>query len=213
VANVLLVHGLWNRGWSMAAMAKRLRARGHAVMVFSYPTRSKNLDGHADELHAFIGKTGLAELALVGHSLGGLVILNLLSRYADVPPGRVVLMGTPVRGSQVVKRLEHMPGQKLIFGKAAGNLLKGFRQPPDNRQTGMIRGTRAVGLGRVFGKYDEPNDGSIAVSETQLEGLTDSIELPVAHSEMLLSSAVVRQVEAFLLNGKFDHGSGVAAAE
>ncbi len=205
MADIVLVHGLWNRGWSMAAMAKRLRARGHVVKVFSYPTRSRDLDGHADELHAFINTTELEGLHLVGHSLGGLVILNLLSRYDDVPPGRVVLMGTPVRGSRVVRRLEHMPGQKLIFGKAAGDLLKGFRQPPDNRQTGMIRGTRAVGLGRVFGKYDEPNDGSIAVSETQLEGLKDSIELPVAHSEMLLSSEVVRQVEAFLLHGKFNH--------
>jgi len=207
VANILLVHGLWNRGWSMAAMARRLRARGYSVMVFSYPTRSKGLDGHADELHAFISKAAPEQLHLVGHSLGGLVILNLLSRYKDVPPGRVVLMGTPVRGSRVVRRLENIPGQKLIFGKAADDLLKGFRQPPDNRQTGMIRGTRAVGLGRVFGKYDEPNDGSIAISETQMDGLTDSIELPVAHSEMLLSSKVVRQVEAFLLHGKFNHDS------
>ncbi len=205
MANVLLAHGLWHRGWSMAAMAKYLRARGHVVIVFSYPTRSRDLDGHADKLYAFINKTVFEELHLVGHSLGGLVILNMLSRYDDVPPGRVVLMGTPVRGSRVVKRLANMPGQKLLFGKAAEDLLKGFRQPPDNRQTGMIRGTRAVGLGRVIGKYDEPNDGSIAVSETQLEGLADSIELPVAHSEMLLSLAVVKQVEHFILKGKFHH--------
>ena len=202
---ILLVHGLWNRGWSMAAIAKRLRARGHSVMVFSYPTRSSGLNGHADELHAFIDKAAPDELHLVGHSMGGLVILNMLSRFDDVPPGRVVLMGTPVRGSQVVKRLENLPGQKLMFGKAAEDLLKGFRRPPEKRETGMIRGTRALGLGRVVGRHDEPNDGSVAVSETQLEGLADSIELPVAHSEMLLSSEVVRQVEQFLLHGSFNH--------
>ena len=71
----------------------------------------------------------------------------------------------------------------------------------------MIRGTRAMGLGRVFGKHDEPNDGSVTVSETELEGLADSIELPVAHSEMLLSSEVVNQLEHFLLNGGFKHSS------
>jgi len=203
VANILLVHGLWNRGWSMAAMARRLRARGHIVMVFSYPTRSSGLDSHADELHAFIGKSALDELHLVGHSMGGLVILNMFSRFDDVPPGRVVLMGTPVGGSRIVRLLENLPGQKLMFGEAAGDLLKGFRQPPENRQTGMIRGTRALGLGRVIGKHDEPSDGSVAVSETQLEGLADSIELPVAHTEMLLSSEVLIQVEQFILNGKF----------
>jgi len=207
VTKVLLVHGLWNRGWSMAAMAKRLRARGHSVMVFSYPTRSSGLDGHADELHRFISKAAPDELHLVGHSMGGLVILNMLSRYDDLPAGRVVLMGTPVRGSKMVKRLENLPGQRLMFGKVAEDLLKGFRKPPENRQTGMIRGTRAMGLGRVVGKHDEPNDGSVAVSETQLEGLADSIELPVAHSEMLLSSEVVNQLEHFLLNGSFNHGS------
>jgi pimeloyl-ACP methyl ester carboxylesterase len=191
----------------MAAMAKRLRARGHSVMIFSYPTRSNGLDGHADELHRFISKAAPDELHLVGHSMGGLVILNMLSRYDDLPAGRVVLMGTPVRGSRVVKRLENLPGQKLMFGKIAQDLLRGFQQPPRNRQTGMIRGTRAMGLGRVLGKHDEPNDGSVAVSETQLEGLADSIELPVAHSEMLLSSKVAGQVEHFVLNGSFKHGS------
>jgi pimeloyl-ACP methyl ester carboxylesterase len=191
----------------MAAIAKRLRARGHSVMIFSYPTRSNGLDGHADELHRFISKAAPDELHLVGHSMGGLVILNMLSRYDDLPAGRVVLMGTPVRGSRVVKRLENLPGQKLMFGKIAQDLLRGFQQPPKNRQTGMIRGTRAMGLGRVLGKHDEPNDGSVAVSETQLEGLADSIELPVAHSEMLLSSRVAGQVEHFLLNGGFKHGS------
>ena len=206
-AKILLIHGLWNRGWSMAAVAKRLRARGHSVMVFSYATRSDGLDGHADELHRFISKAAPGELHLVGHSMGGLVILNMLSRFDDLPPGRVVLMGTPVRGSRVVKRLENLPGQKLMFGKAAEDLLKGFRQLPANRQTGMIRGTRAMGLGRVVGKHDEPNDGSVGVSETQLEGLADSIELAVAHSEMLLSSEVVDQVEQFVLNGRFMHGS------
>lgn len=207
MAKVLLIHGLWNRGWSMAAMAKRLRARGHMVMVFSYPTRSNGLNGHADELHRFIIKAAPDELNLVGHSMGGLVILNMLSRFDDLPPGRVVLMGTPVRGSKVVKRLENLPGQKLMFGKVADDLLKGFRQPPKNRQAGMIRGTRAMGLGRMVGKHDEPNDGSVAISETLLDGLTDSIELPVAHSEMLLSSEVVNQVEQFLLNGSFKHDS------
>ena len=205
MAKVLLVHGLWNRGWSMAAMAKRLRARGHVVMIFSYPTRSNGLNGHADELHRFVSKAAPGELHLVGHSMGGLVILNMLSRYDDLPAGRVVLMGTPVRGSRVVKRLESLPGQKLMFGKVAEGLLKGFQKLPANRQTGMIRGTRAMGLGRMFGNHDEPNDGSVAISETQLEGLADSIELPVAHSEMLLSSEVVNQLEHFLLNGGFKH--------
>ena len=201
--DIALVHGLWNRGWMMASMARRLRPRGHRVSVFSYPTRAANLDGHADELHGFVCENKSEELHLVGHSMGGLVILNMLSRYADVPPGRVVLMGTPVKGSNVVKRLARLPGQKFIFGKARDNLMQGFQVAPAGRETGMIRGTRSFGLGQIAGKQNEPNDGSIKVSETEPEGLKDTLELEVSHSEMLVSAEVVRQVEQFLLLGEF----------
>ncbi len=207
MTDIVLVHGLWNRGWSMAAMARRLRTRGHNVVVFSYPTRSDCLDGHANALHTLLSENTAEELHLVGHSMGGLVILNLLSRFDDLPPGRVVLMGTPVKGSSIAKRLQKLPGLKLMFGKARENLMQGFQHTPLNHETGIIRGTRALGLGRIAGQRSEPNDGSVTVSETELDGLKDSVELEVAHSEMLISIEVVEQVEQFLLHGKFNKGS------
>jgi pimeloyl-ACP methyl ester carboxylesterase len=191
----------------MAAMARRLRTRGHNVVVFSYPTRSDCLDGHANALHTLLSENTAEELHLVGHSMGGLVILNLLSRFDDLPPGRVVLMGTPVKGSSIAKRLQKLPGLKLMFGKARENLMQGFQHTPLNHETGIIRGTRALGLGRIAGQRSEPNDGSVTVSETDLDGLKDSVELEVAHSEMLISIEVVEQVEQFLLHGKFNKGS------
>ncbi|MFC1777269.1 alpha/beta fold hydrolase [Pseudomonadota bacterium] len=203
MANIALVHGLWNRGWSMAAMAKRLRRRGHHLVVFSYPTRGDCLDGHADELHSFLVEQGLEELHLVGHSMGGLVILNMLSRYEDLPPGRIVLMGTPVKGSDTAKRLGKLPGQKFLFGMVREGLLEGLQHTPQGRETGVICGTRALGLGQIAGKHGEPSDGTVTVRETELEGLKDSVELAVAHSQMLVSTEVVDQVEQFLIHGKF----------
>ena len=203
MADILLVHGLWNRGWMMASMAKRLRKRGHNVRVFSYSTRAQELEGHADELHRFVHEGASDELHLVGHSMGGLVILNMLSRYDDLPPGRVVLIGTPVKGSKVVKRLQKLPGHEFLFGKARDNLLQGFQYSPELHETGMIRGTRAFGLGQITGRHNEPNDGTVRVSETELEGLKDKIELEVSHTEMLVSSEVVDQLEHFLLSGEF----------
>jgi len=202
-SGIVLVHGLWNRGWFMTVMARRLRARGHEVDVFDYPTRSKCLDGHANALHDFIGGLKADELHLVGYSMGGLVILNLLNRFDDLPPGRVVLMGTPVKGSGVVRRLEKLPGQRLLFGKARENLLQGYEHTPREHETGMIRGTRALGLGQVAGRHGEASDGTVTVSETELEGLKDSVEMDVSHSEMLVSSQVIEQVEQFLQHGEF----------
>lgn len=203
---IVLVHGLWNRGWTMMAVAKRLKARGHNVAVYSYPTRSDDLDGHANGLRAFLRTIKSEQVHLVGHSMGGLVILNMLSRFDDLPPGRIVLMGTPVKGSSAVKRLEKLPGQKFMFGKARQNLLQGFQHTPKERETGVIRGTRALGLGRIAGAPGEPNDGSVAVSETELEGMKDSVDLDVAHTQMLVSAEVVDQLEQFLLHGKFKTG-------
>lgn len=207
MAEIALVHGLWNRGWSMMAMAKRFRAHGHRVLVFSYPTRANSLEGHADDLHAFLAGDEAGEMHLFGHSLGGLVILNMLSRYDDLPPGRCVLAGTPVKGSGTVKRLEKLPGQQFIFGKIRDTLLQGFKHTPQGRETGVISGTRALGLGQIAGRHGEPNDGTVTVRETQLDGLKDSIELMVAHSEMLVSAEVVQQVEQFLLYGQFKKDS------
>lgn len=207
-AKVVLVHGLWNRGWSMAAMAKRLRSKGHDVLVFSYPTRNDDLDGHADQLHSFILSElprdhGENDCHLVGHSLGGLVILRMVARYDDLPPGRVALMGSPVRGAAVVKRMQKLPGQKFLFGRIKDDLVRGFRTSPANRETGVLSGTRALGFGQIAGKHGEPNDGSVTVAETELEGLKDRLELQVAHTEMLISSEVVGQVDHFLRLGKF----------
>lgn len=208
MAEVVLVHGLWNRGWSMAAMAKRLRAMQHRVSVFSYPTRSDSLDGHADALHSFlldkqlIG-SGASAVHLVGHSLGGLVILNMCFRFDNLPDGRIVLLGSPVKGAAVVKRMEKLPGQRFIFGKIKGGLLKGFQQTPQGHETGVLSGTRSLGVGKIIVQHDEPNDGSVTVNETLLDGLKDRIELDVAHTQMLISSAVVAQVDHFLMRGSF----------
>ena len=102
-----------------------------------------------------------------------------------------------------VKKMAKLPGQEFIFGKSRDDLLQGFGFSPEGRETAMIRGTRPFGFGQITGKPDEPNDGSIRISETQLDGLKDAIELPVAHSEMLFSAKVVDQVEQFLLYGSF----------
>ena len=55
----------------------------------------------------------------------------------------------------------------------------------------------------IAGAPGEPNDGSVAVSETELEGMKDSVDLDVAHTQMLVSTEVVEQLEQFLLHGKF----------
>jgi hypothetical protein len=67
----------------------------------------------------------------------------------------------------------------------------------------VIAGTSPYGLGRLVTTFDGENDGTVAVSETRLEGAKDHLCMDVSHKSMLVSSAVVDQAAAFLKRGEF----------
>ena len=200
---VVLVHGLWYGPVSLALMARRLEAHGFAVRSFSYPTLGQTLASNARALFDFARDVPAQTLHLVGHSLGGLVILRMLDEWRGLPPGRVVLLGSPVQGSKTATRIVRMKLTRPIIGRARTALEYGFSHAPAGRETGVVAGTRPVGLGRVFERLDSPHDGTIAVSETRLPGATDTIELPVSHTGLVLSGEVVAAVECFLRRGHF----------
>ena len=62
---------------------------------------------------------------------------------------------------------------------------RGSREWRCARELGVIAGTRPLGLGRFFARFDEDCDGTIAVSETKLPGHTAHVTLPVSHMGML----------------------------
>ena len=51
---------------------------------------------------------------------------------------------------------------------------------------------------------DGPNDGTVAVEETRLEGATAHCTLPVTHTGMWLSPQTAEQVATFLQHGRFN---------
>ena len=71
------------------------------------------------------------------------------------------------------------------------------------RELGVIAGTRPLGLGRFFARFEEECDGTIGVSETKLPGHTAHTTMAVSHMGMLTSTAVAEQVGEFLVNGRF----------
>ena len=66
-----------------------------------------------------------------------------------------------------------------------------------------FNGSIGIGLGRLFGRFDGPNDGMVTVAETRLAGAADHIVLPVAHTSLLWSREVARQAEHFIGTGRF----------
>jgi pimeloyl-ACP methyl ester carboxylesterase len=200
--DAILVHGLWVPAAVMAPLAARLSGQGFRCHLFSYASRARPLEAHTERLARFARDVGPAHF--VGHSLGGLVILEALQQHADIQAGRVVLLGTPVRGNFAGRRLgQHGWGRWFLGSTHAlwseGRAARWTRPEP----LGVLAGTLPLGLGRLFGPLPGPNDGVVRLEETEIEGMRERVVLRVGHSAMLLSARVAAQVVAFLRDARF----------
>ncbi|HEY8681887.1 MAG TPA: alpha/beta hydrolase, partial [Rhodanobacter sp.] len=60
-----------------------------------------------------------------------------------------------------------------------------------------------IGLGAVLTHIEGEHDGTVAVEETRLHGLTDHCMVDTNHTGLLFSQDVARQVARFLREGHF----------
>lgn len=204
-AAVILVHGLWMGGWIMQGLRLRLARRGYCASTFGYSSVAQTLDEHARRLAVRIGELPEPVIHLVGHSLGGLVILRCLRDHGERRVGRVVLMGTPVRACMAGRRLENRFAGKRLLGASRDiwrNLPEVFRP---RCELGVIAGSHPWGLGRMLMHLPGTNDGVVRLEETEAPGMRDRVVLPLSHSSMLVSARAAREVAAFLERGAFDH--------
>lgn len=202
---VILVHGLWMHGAVMALMRRRIARCGYRVVSYSYPSMRLTLTENAERLASFCDGMAAPRLHFVGHSLGGLVILKMLERAAGLSIGRIVLAGPPYADSFAAHRLARLPGGGKALGRGIPEWLAGAR-PGDleRHEIGVIAGDSGFGLGTLIAPdLPRPNDGVVSVAETRLPAARDHIVLRVGHTAMLVSTAVVRQVCAFLRHGAF----------
>ena len=200
---VILTHGLWVPGVVMQPLAARLERGGFRCHTFSYMGAARPLEAHAGRLARFA--RGIGPAHFVGHSLGGLVVMEALARHPEMAAGRMVLLGTPARGCYAGRRLARYPGGRWFLGESEALWREGrTAQWTRSEALGVIAGTLPFGLGRMFGPLPGVNDGVVSLEETMIEGMADRVTLPVGHSAMLVSGRVAVQVCAFLNRGKFE---------
>jgi pimeloyl-ACP methyl ester carboxylesterase len=214
---VVYVHGLWLSGGEAVWLRRRLAEYLHAdARAFSYPSVAADATTNARALAKFLTAITADTLHLVGHSLGGLVILRLFEddpgAHLRMPPGRIVLLGSPLRGSRAALNLARLPFGRKIMGSSAAEELLAPRGRRWNgmRELGIIGGNLGMGLGRLVGSLGGPSDGTILVEETQLDGAADRVVLRVSHSGMLFSAVVAQQAGCFLQTGRFSRQAGAS---
>jgi pimeloyl-ACP methyl ester carboxylesterase len=196
---LVLAPGLWMPAAAMAVLAARLRSRGYEVHIFPYRGRSP-YEANLEALARFARGNAF----FVGHSLGGVLILDMLNRHPEIQAEAVVLLGAPVRGCLAGRR----------FGRAQiGRWMMGACQPVWEERAarwtraaplGVIAGTLPMGLGRAFGALPGPNDGVVCVEETTVDGMTGRTLVRQGHSTLILSGRVGALVDRFLTSGRFE---------
>jgi len=203
-APVVVVHGLWFNGLESLILRDRLRAAGFAPEPFRYHSMHVSLREAAEALAARLREIG-GPVHVVAHSLGGLVTCDAFASHEDLPDGRVVLLGSPVRGARAAREVAARWYGHAMLGPLAVAELARERDAAwrSRREVGVIAGSRSVGLGRVFADLPLPNDGTVCVDETDLAGAHSRLVLDVSHTGMLLSSAVVAATVQFLATGSF----------
>lgn len=203
---VILTHGLWVPGFAMKPLAARLEGGGFRCHTFSYMGTARPPEEHTERLARFARDIGPAHF--VGHSMGGLLMLEALVRHPDTAVGRVVLLGTSVNGNFAGRRLARHAFGRWLLGASEPLWREPGLEGRDRRwnrpeRLGVIAGTRPIGLGRLFGSLAGPNDGVVTVEETTVEGMSERISLPVGHSQMIISARVAQNVALFLAEGRF----------
>lgn len=199
---VVLLHGLWLPGASMRWHASRLAEAGFAPEIFGYPTIG---GGPTAALPRLIETLALAGAHVLAHSLGGLVALTALQQVPDLPVRRLVCLGSPLCGSAAATGLASRRLTAATLGRSAELLQRGCGRWDGAAQIGMIAGNRPLGLGRYFGHIHGPSDGTVAVAETRLPGLSDHVVIPASHTGLLFSALAARQAAAFFCAGQFQH--------
>jgi len=200
----VLVPGLWMPAAAMTLLAARLRGHGYAVHIFPYSGR-RPLDANVERLARFAHETlGGRPAHFIGHSLGGVLILDTLNRHPEIAVSSAVLLGAPARGSFTGRRLGlagvgrwMMGGSGILWNE---RVAKWQRAAP----LGVIAGTVPAGLGLALGRLPGPNDGVVCVSETAVEGMAAQALVPLGHSVLIVSGRVAKMVERFLSGGRFE---------
>jgi hypothetical protein len=195
--HVILVHGLGRSPVSMLGLSRHLRRAGHTTESFGYVAALEQFTRIRQRLRERLEDAARrARFAVVGHSLGGLLLRHALHGLTPAPV-HFVMLATPNQPPRLARRLRRFWPFRLATGQA-GQLLADpdfyAGLPPLTVPYTIVAGT-AGPRGRWSPFGHEPNDWLVAVSETLVHETDRPFLLPVEHTFMMWHQDVRMIVE------------------
>ena len=207
---VVLLHGLGRNQRSMVYMAAHLRSAGYATYRVDYRSlgeRPEDVLAHVAAQINGLDLTRRPKVHFVGHSLGGLLTRAYLEQNRPDNLGRVVLLGTPNHGTEIIDKyaakcwLSWLGPTALSLGTGPQSLPNSL--PIPGYPVGVVAG---LSNGPFSGEtLPGDDDGLVTVESSKVEGMRDFIVVNTNHAFLRLDTVVMEQTVNFLRKGEFVH--------
>jgi triacylglycerol lipase len=213
--HVILLHGLCRTKHSMDRMEAALVRAGYHVLNVGYASRSASAASLADQVVgnavASCLRDGATRIHFVTHSFGGILVRSYLANHSLSSLGRVVMLGPPNQGSELVDRFGSLWLFGVITGPAGRELGTDVdslphRLGPAHFELGVIAGNRSLNW-LASACIPGHDDGKVSVESTRVAGMTDHIIIAAAHRFLMKTRQAIRQTKHFLQEGAFDHSA------
>lgn len=116
---VVLVHGYMCNHRTWDDVTRALRTAVHTVLAVNLEPLFASIDDYAPTIDAAVSdlcqQTGYSQVALVGHSMGGIAIRAWLRKYGPTKAARVLTLGSPHAGTQIDPRPMTPNGRQMAW--------------------------------------------------------------------------------------------------